>query len=193
MPDYQKAKIYKIYSVSNEELVYYGSTTKTLTTRLANHVYDYNNNKICCNSKLIFDAGDYKIELVENYPCVNKQQLNKKEAEYIRNNVCVNKTIPDRTRKEWYEKYYKNNKEYIAEQKKIYYENNKEKIAERDKEYYENNKEVIAEKKKEKYEKNKEAINEKRKEKITCECGCIVRKDGLTEHQKSNKHLELIQ
>jgi hypothetical protein len=178
MPDYQKGKIYKIYSVSNEELVYYGSTTETLTSRLAKHVYEYNNNKICCNSKLIFDAGDYKIELVENYPCVNKQQLNKKEAEYIRNNKCVNKYIPDRTSKEWFEKYYENNKEKILEKNKDYKKNNKEHILERNKQYYQN---------------NKDEINEKAKEKVTCDCGCIVRKDGLIEHKKTNKHLELIQ
>ena len=164
MPDYQKAKIYKLYSVSNEELVYYGSTTETLSARLAKHVYDYNNNKIkSCNSKLIFDAGDYKIELIENYCCVNKQQLNKKEAEYIRNNKCVNKNIPCRTKKEYYE----NNKEHIADYNKNYYEKNKEKIDEKNKEW-----------------------NEK---KITCECGCIVRKDSLVRHKRTKKHLELIQ
>jgi hypothetical protein len=130
MPDYQKAKIYKIYSVSNEELVYYGSTTKTLSSRLANHVYEYNKNMFKCNSKLIFDAGDYKIELVENYPCVNKQQLVKKEGEYIRNNVCVNKYIPDRTPKE----YYDDNREYITKRDKEKYKNNKEEINEKAKE-----------------------------------------------------------
>ena len=180
MPDYQKGKIYKLYSVSNEELVYYGSTIETLSARLSKHVYDYNNNN-SIESNLVIDAGDYKIELVENYPCVNKQQLVKKESEYIRNNKCLNKKIPDRTRKE----YYQDNKEKIAEQMKQYYENNKDKI----KEYYENNKEKI----KEYYENNKEAIAEKLKEKVTCECGCIVKKHNLVRHKKTNKHLELIQ
>jgi len=173
MPDYQKAKIYKLYSVSNEELVYYGSTIETLSARLSKHVYDYNNNN-SIESSLVIGAGDYKIELVENYPCVNKQQLVKKESEYIRNNICVNRNIPDRTKKE-------------------YYQDNKEKLTEQKKQYYENNKEALAEKKKEYREKNKETIAEQKKEKITCECGCIVRKDGLVRHKKSNKHLELIQ
>ena len=33
---------------------------------------------------------------------------------------------------------------------------------------------------------------EKYKEKITCDCGCIIRKDGIIEHNKSQKHLILL-
>lgn len=177
MPDYQKGKIYKIYSVSNEELVYYGSTIQPLNVRLSGHIRDCKMNRNC-SSKLVLHAEDYKIELVEEYPCVNKQQLLKKEGEYIKNNVCVNKTIPCRTKKEYNEIYYENNKEKLKEKKKEYYENNREHKKDYDKVYREN---------------NKEAILEKKKEKITCECGCIINKNTLVRHQKSNKHLELIQ
>ena len=171
MPDYQKSKIYKIYSVSNEELVYYGSTTKTLTARLANHIYEYNNKKNKnITSNLIFDTGDYKIELVENYPCANKQQLCKKEGEYIKNNVCTNKHIAGRSKKEWCE----NNKEYVKEYQKNYRENNKEYKKEYGKEYRENNKEKL-------------------KDKITCECGCIISKFNLKRHQRTPKHIKLME
>ena len=33
---------------------------------------------------------------------------------------------------------------------------------------------------------------EKYKEKITCDCGCIIRKDGIIDHNKSQKHLILL-
>ena len=186
MPNYQNSKIYKIYSVSNEELVYYGSTTKTLTSRLANHIYDYNNNKnynLSCKS--IFDAGDYKIELVEEYPCVNKQQLVKKEGEYIKNNVCVNKVIPDRTLKEWYE----DNKEHIKKIHKDYRENNKEFVSQINKEYREKNKNNILEKAKEYRKKNKQFLNQK----VTCECGCNMNKFNLKRHQETPKHIKLME
>ena len=150
MPDYQKAKIYKLYSVSNEELVYYGSTTQRLSQRLGEHNKNFKNN-LKVKSNLVIEAGDYKIELIENYPCNNKQELLKKESEYIRNNVCVNKSIPDRTLKEWIE----DNKEKLAEKRKEYYENNKEKINEKNRVYYEDNKEKIVERMKEYYENNK--------------------------------------
>ena len=34
-----------------------------------------------------------EIELVENYPCNSKEELEKKEGEYIKNNECVNKLL----------------------------------------------------------------------------------------------------
>tara|TARA_R110000803_G_C11759441_1_gene293712 strand:- start:21 stop:509 length:489 start_codon:yes stop_codon:yes gene_type:complete len=154
MPDYQKGKIYKIYSVSNEELVYYGSTTKTLSRRLANHIYDYNCGRGCNTScKIIFDANDYKMELIENYSCANKQQLTKKEGEYIKNNVCVNKRIEGR----------KHTKEYMKEYNKQYRDNNKEYLV------------------------------KKSKEKITCKCGCLIVEANISKHQKTPKHIKLME
>ena len=187
MPDYQKAKIYKLYSISNEELVYYGSTTESLSRRLSGHIRAYKCFQYV-SSKLVLDAGDYKMELIENYPCANKQQLTKRESEYIKNNICVNKKVPHRTQKE----YCAENREEIFEKRKIHRENNKEVISERKKVYYENNKEVIYEKNKVYRENNKEAISEKKKKKVTCECGCMIGINDLARHKKSNKHLELI-
>jgi hypothetical protein len=45
-----------------------------------------------CSSKILFEKyDDVRIELIEEYPCKNKMQLNKREGYYIRNNDCVNK------------------------------------------------------------------------------------------------------
>ena len=180
MKDYSQGKIYKLYSVSNKDLVYYGSTIATLNQRLTRHISDYKRNSYC-KSKLVIAAGDYKIELIENYPCNSKVELNRREGEYTKANKCVNKQIAGRTKKEYNKEYFEKNKEAIAENNKEY-----------TKEYYENNKEKIKERVKEYRENNKELILEKRKVKITCECGCIVRKADLARHKKSNKHLELI-
>ena len=38
------------------------------------------------------------------------------------------------------------------------------------------------------YEKNKEKMQEYYKIKITCDCGCEIRKDAISQHKKSNKH-----
>ena len=210
MKDYSQGKIYKLYSVSNKDLIYYGSTIQKLNERLKEHISDYNNNRYC-KSKLVIAAGDYKMELIENYPCNSKTELERKEGEYTKANKCVNKYIAGRTRKEYNE----DNKEYIKEQKKEYskeyYQNNKEKINEKNKkwrednkehnkehnkEYREDNKEKIAERKKKWYKNNREKLKEQMKvygkEKVTCECGCIIRRDTLIRHKKTNKHLELM-
>ena len=43
----------------------------------------------------------------------------------------------------------------------------------------------------ERKEQMKEQTTKSHKKKITCECGCIIRNDGLTEHKKTQKHLLL--
>ena len=107
---------------------------------------------------MVLECDDYKIELLEEYPCNNKEQLLKKEGEYIRNNECCNKYIPDRTRKEYKKQYTKINEEKIKEKNKQYKEANKEEIKEKNKQYKEANKEEIRRKTRENYHKKKKYL-----------------------------------
>lgn len=131
MPDYSKGKIYKLWSPS-KNLVYYGSTTQTLAQRLGKHLGNYksyikNNPKQCyITSFLILECEDYKIELLEDYPCNNKQQLYKKEGEYQKANDCVNMVIAGREKKEGAMIHYQKNKEKYIESATKRYEENKE-------------------------------------------------------------------
>jgi len=92
--DYSQGKIYKI--VCNKTgLVYIGSTYRSLEQRLKEHVYDSKRyldkkcNKFVSSIFVIFN-NDYKIELIENYPCSTKYDLKMKEYNYISNIDCVN-------------------------------------------------------------------------------------------------------
>jgi hypothetical protein len=113
--DYNNSKIYKI--VCNVTgLVYIGSTCQsTLATRLSEHRRKY---KLFLNQKYTFvtsfkvlENNNYDIILIEQYPCNSKQELHKKERFYIESIKCVNKYIPNRTIKE----YYNDNREKIKE------------------------------------------------------------------------------
>jgi hypothetical protein len=156
MPDYQKSKIYKLYSPS-KNLVYYGSTVQSISQRLSKHLYKfkcYNNNDNNTNyltSFLILECEDYKIELIEEYACNNKAQLERKEGEYIKANECVNKRVEGRTLKE----YRIDNTDKIKEQTKQYKINNADKIKEQQKQYYIDNADKIKEYYKQYYLKNK--------------------------------------
>ena len=112
MPDYQKAKIYKLWSPQGtEDEIYFGSTTDELYKRKSSHKSKKN-----CKSKILFEKyDDVRIEIIEEYPCNNKEELLKKEGEYIRNNKCLNRIIPDRTKKECDKEYREKNKEQIKE------------------------------------------------------------------------------
>jgi hypothetical protein len=186
MPDYKNSKIYKIISPSNPDLVYYGSTTQKLSMRMAGHRRDaktVSTNNTTSKEILCFD--DAIILLIEQFSCNNKEELHKKEGEYILNNDCVNKIVAGRNKKQWYEdnkekikehkkqyrkdnkeqikKYSEDNREHIKEQKKKYHEDNKEHIKEQKKKYYELKKEHINERNKKYYELNKEEIKERHK------------------------------
>ena len=138
MPDYQKAKIYTIRSHLTDQ-VYIGSTCKPLCDRMAHHRHAFKNNIGFCKSKILIEKGDAYIELIEAFPCNNKEELHKKEGEYIRNTQCVNKYIAGRKPEE----YYQDNKDSKIEYSKNYYQDNKEKIVEYKKQYNKDNKEKM--------------------------------------------------
>ena len=66
--DLSKCKIYKITSLNNPEMVYYGQTCQTLAQRFATHKASSNG----ATSKLIIEKGDAIILLVEDFPCESK-------------------------------------------------------------------------------------------------------------------------
>jgi len=180
---YKNGKIYKIVCNETGE-IYYGSTIqKYLCIRMSHHKC-----KKTCRSRQIINRNNYYCELIENYSCNNRKELETRERWYIENNNCINKVIPTRTKKEkknYNKEYYEENKE----KKKEYRQDNKEKIKEYQKEhnkkYYQENKEKIIEKKNKYYQENKDKINEKRKETITCDiCGSIVGMSSLKRHQQ---------
>jgi hypothetical protein len=116
----QECKIYKIVSMNNPELVYYGHTCQTLARRFATHKSNHNKT----TSKQIIDKGDAIILLVEDYPCLNENEARAREGFYILNNPCVNKNVAGRTMKQ----YYADNYDKIMIDMKQYYADNRDKI-----------------------------------------------------------------
>ena len=173
MPDYSKGKIYTIRCKTDDTKIYVGSTIQPLSVRFAGHKGDSKKNYRWY--KEIDNWDNWYIELYENYPCNTREELNKREGEIIRMIGNLNKNIAGRTLKE-YDDERKNKPERIQQKKEIskkYRERNKDSINERQANYYSN---------------NKEKVNEKFK----CECGCEVYKKHLKEHQKTQKHINLI-
>jgi hypothetical protein len=135
MPDYSKSKIYSIRSHKTDK-VYIGSTILALSARFAEHRRFHRfylsgggkGRKNGCRSSELMEFDDVYIELVEEYPCENKEQLLKREGEIIRNTPnAVNRCIAGRNKKQWDE----DNKEHIKQYQKEY----DAKRAEKKKEY----------------------------------------------------------
>ena len=178
--DYSKSLVYKIVcNDTNIKNVYIGSTT-SFRDRKYQH-------KGCCNNEnsskynyplytfIRTNGGwdNWDMVLLDYTPCNTKLELHKIEREYIENidsNLLLNKSIPSRTDKEYYE----DNKE----RKKEYYENNKDKLKDKRKEYYEN---------------NKDKVKEYKTEKINCDiCNSVINRGDLSTHKKSKKCLSHI-
>lgn len=90
MTDYSKGKIYKITNNDVQD-IYIGSTVLNLNHRLSVHVRDTKVRKSTKTLEKMFSTDNYKIELIENYPCQHKWELLQREQYYKDNTVnCVN-------------------------------------------------------------------------------------------------------
>lgn len=128
---YSKGKIYRLVnSVDDEE--YIGSTCGTLAKRKHGHkqlatkrpnqpVYSHFN-------KIGFD--NVSIVLIEEYPCNNKMELERRERYWIEQlKPTLNRYIPTRTTAE----YCKDNADKRKEAFKVWYSDNKSRVSDRNK------------------------------------------------------------
>ena len=205
MVNYINGKVYAIRSYETDRY-YIGATCSLLHKRFFQHKNAKNSDKAnYCTSHEILKYDDCYIELIEDFPCENKNQLQKREGELIRENKenCVNCVIPKRT----HEEYKIDNKEKVREWKKMSYERNKEKVLKSCKEYreankdkikitkqvyQEANKEQIKIKKQVYYEKNKDYIHDKLNKVIECDCGNTYTHGHKARHSRTKRHLDNI-
>ncbi len=131
MPDYSKGQIYTIRNRNDDTKIYVGSSIQPLYKRFHQHKLDSKRKK-CMNMKLYKEVNNdwtnWYIELYENYPCNDRNELHKREGEVIRLIGTLNTIIAGRDDKQ----YYVDN----IENKKQYSEENKDKIKERKRLYY---------------------------------------------------------
>jgi len=184
MPNYQNSKIYTIRCKTDDSLIYVGSTIQPLSKRMVEHRSKHNkeNNENFTKPLYIkmreIGIENFYIELHEDFPCERKEQLEKREGEIIRNIGTLNKVVAG-------VQYRKNVQEY----NKMYWITNKNEIKEKNKNYRQEHKEEIQKYNKQRYINDKELLQEK----ITCSCGCSLTKFSLLKHQKTQKHIKLIE
>lgn len=167
---YKDSKIYKL--VCEDGFYYYGSTTATLTNRLSKHKSNskIESSKLYTHIKTI-GWDKVSIQLIEQFPCENKQDLLRKENEYILkakdDNLCLNtirayvtpeqRIIDKQLQRD-------NSRDIINARARIYREDNKEKIRQGMKKWYNEHKEEQSNKRKQYQKDNKDAIREHRKQ-----------------------------
>jgi hypothetical protein len=90
MSNYQNGKIYKL---SGNNKIYIGSTVRTLIQRYNEHMNDFKRCKYTTAWEILTDSNAI-IELLELYPCNNRDELLTRERHYIEVTECVNKLCP---------------------------------------------------------------------------------------------------
>jgi hypothetical protein len=182
MADYSQGKIYKLFIEGIEDFCYIGSTTSTLSDRLIKH-------KSGAQSKLttktaataMFQDGNQPtIELIENFPCATKWELELRERYWLdKFPDAINVNTPTQT---WQERWAKNRDRNLAKHKE-WVEANQEHIAS----YNEAYKPIKKEKAKERYSEGYGAVrNARKKEQVECpECKKIMNKGSLWTHKNS--------
>ena len=151
---YQNGKIYKIVD-NGYNLCYYGSTCQPLTKRLSTHKKDYRRYKdgrkerpiTLCKIFDEYGIDNCKIELVELFACNSKEELHKREGEFIRDNECVNKFIPGRSKVEYAREHTAETTARMRKFRAGLSEEKRAEIRQKQKEYRENHKEELSQKK----------------------------------------------
>ena len=160
--------IYKIFCKTDDELVYYGSTTQRVCDRISNHRKNYKGWKKgtyhFVSSYLVVETDDWDYMTIEKVVYDEPFELKNRERFWIVNNECVNRIIPNTTPEESGKRWRDNNKEKVKKTRKDYCENNKEKVKKSKQMWYEKTKEQNKEQKRQYRENNKEKIKDKGKQ-----------------------------
>ena len=133
---------------------------------LTKHVADFKKWKLGKNKKHpsfdIIDRSEYKIYLIQSFPCSSKDELISREGEIIRQYKMeceyVHYKNPGRTKEQWTE----DNKERLRLQRKDY------------------------------KARNKEQIKIKKADIFNCVCGSSLCKDNKAKHERTNKHQDYL-
>ena len=175
---YQNGKIYAVKNDITDE-VYIGSTVVSLSRRMVQHRSDakmYPDKMPLTRQMNEIGIEHFYIELLEDYPCNNKEHLNKREGELIRELATINKRVEQRTPTE------------IAEQRREYREKRHDHFLECRREWAEKNREKLREQNRAQKAKDKDKIYERDKAwkstKIECPCGGKYTNCHKAEHLK---------
>ena len=176
MKQYKNSRIYCIRNHINDD-IYVGST-QSLSNRMAEHRSRVKNNVkthyLLYQKMKELSVENFYIELVEEVPCDNLEQLRKKEGEYIRSMGTLNRTISGRTDEE----YQLDNKDKIQQNKKEYHLKHKEKLNTKCREWF---------------KEHREETLKKWSEPVECECGLTYTTNHKNRHLNSSTHKQLLE
>jgi len=198
MPKYENAIVYKLCCDDPEITDIYVGSTCNFKVRKWTHKSNCNNENSKEYNRYVYQYirenggwDAWSMILIKKYPyVVDNQELLMKERKWITKlNATLNKRVPcvllELGKTEYGKQHYEKNKDKRLEYNKQYRADNKDKLIEYGKQRYEKNKNKLLEYNKQRYEKNKEHLTEK----IKCDCGCMIGRNNISHHRKTQKHI----
>ena len=176
---YQKSKIYAIRNNLNDE-IYIGSTSSELCKRMVKHRSTAKQEPFKSPFHLYMNENgieNFYIELVEECPCENIEQLRKREGELIREMGSLNKKIAGRSFQEYSKTYKQENRDKINQQRNERRHANPEKTRADYRRYGAQYR-----------ERHPERIKAWHTTKVDCECGGKYTLNHKAQHFKSQRH-----
>ena len=132
---YTDGKIYTIRCNTDDTLIYVGSTIQPLSKRFSSHKKDCNNEKGLSYNTFFYTSirenggiSNFYYELYEDYPCNNRNELDRREGEITRQISSLNKNIAGRTKKEYKSDHQDEIQQYQQQYQQKYQLYNKESI-----------------------------------------------------------------
>lgn len=200
MVNYKNGKIYKIVNTINDD-IYIGSTCDKLCKRMVAHravakSYEGNSNVHITMRELGVD--NFKIILIESYPCESTEQLRSREDYWIKEmkaklNIRRAFLTEEETRQQHVQsakQYYHTNKQKVKDYHNEYNQTNKNIIKYKNTLYREKNKSIIRIKKKISREKNIDRYKSNERQKKFCyNCQYGIRKGDFLRHTRSIRHI----
>lgn len=209
--DFSKEMIFYIIKCNDLEKtdIYVGSTFNFLKRKCrhkgncTNQNQKHYNLKIYCYIRENGGWDNFTMTMLDRKICVDMLEARKHEQSLIdkyKANLNMYKAFGAETRKEylkqWHiehdKQYHLENADIIKERKHQFYIEHKEEIKEYMGHYRLENADIIKERKHQDYIKNIDKIKEYREEKITCECGSICCRGGISQHNKTKKHQDYL-
>ena len=187
---YKNGKIYKIIDNTNGNF-YVGSTNYVkLCSRMGKHrgylkAYMKGSTLKYCASMEILINENYKMLLLEPYPCKNRDELRMREQQWMDKLRCdkmVNKQDA-----------YVSKEDMLIKKKQCKIDN-KEQYQKQQIQYRKDNLEMMKERERASYQKHKKQKLTRKQEKVECSnCKLIVSRGNLSTHKKSQKCLDFVE
>ena len=186
-----------VYNITVGDKGIYIGSSEDFDKRLIQHNKDVKTKNSKIHKAMRENGGKFVMTKLYDIEYENDVELRIEERkcyDKMKPNLNMNRPyVSDEEMKEYKNKWYNDNIDKIKKRQKKWYQDNADKIKESANNYYIENIDKVRERGKQYRIDNIDKIKERESKKTTCDCGCELSYNALKRHQKTDKHLKLME